>query len=353
MQLKPFHTIKLSKPVDIFYGEGIALKQLHEIIKSKTLNNNVVVVTDDNLIELYGNELEKYLLKNGFNTAFAVIKAGEKSKNINTVLELYKFLNQTGLSRKDIIIAMGGGVVGDITGFVAATYMRGIPYIQLPTTLLAMIDSSIGGKTGIDLPYGKNLAGAFYQPEAIVTDPEFLRTLPDAVVNDGIAEAIKYGLIYDKEIFDTLGKDYDDKALRKIIESSVIIKSKIVEEDEKESGLRMILNFGHTFGHAIEKSMNFQGIMHGAAVGIGMVIASKIGEQMGITPQGTYLKIKEVLEKHGLPTMTAVKKKDIFKAICSDKKRDCDNINLVLLKDIGKAVTEKISIQELSEKNYE
>ncbi len=352
IMINPFHKIELQRSVDIYLDDGI-IANLADIIRAKTATENIVIVTDDNVVDLYGSIIEKNLIAGGYNTNIAVIKAGEKSKNINTVLELYKVFNGINIGRKDLIIALGGGVVGDTAGFAAATYMRGIPYMQVPTTLLAMIDSSIGGKTGIDLPFGKNLAGAFYQPEAIIIDPNLIVTLPEKVLNDGIAEGLKYGLIRDKWIFDTLSRGFSRDELAEMIRRSVKIKADIVEKDEKESNLRMILNYGHTFGHAIEKCYNYKDITHGAAISAGMVIAAKIGEQLNVTRMGLNLEIMQILNKYGLPTKAGVKKSQLINAIKSDKKRNGDKINFVLINDIGQAEIKVISIKGLGEFDYE
>lgn len=352
MKIIPFHTIKLANAVDIYLMQGI-LNDLGEIVRPYINGNRALIVTDSNVSPLYGDKVKSQLELVGFDVAISEIIAGEESKNLTTVSDLYRQFNLMEIGRSDVIIALGGGVVGDIAGYAAATYMRGIPYIQVPTTLLAQIDSSIGGKTGVDLSYGKNLVGSFYQPKAIIIDTEVIKTLKEENFNDGIAEAIKYGLIRDRWIFDTLSRGYDQEELREVIKRSVLIKAEIVEEDEHEGGLRMILNYGHTYGHAIEKCMNYRGINHGAAVGVGMVIAASIGEQMGITPIGIKTEIINLLQKYNLPTTTNIDKKSLNYAIMSDKKRSGDKINFVLIKDIGQAVVTKITIKDLSEMNYE
>lgn len=346
MRVMPYHTIQLKSPVDIYLMKGI-LSDAGEIIRSYIKGNRALIITDNNVDALYGKQVEDNLLNVGFKVSKKVITSGEASKNMDTIVSLYDSMNASEIGRGDVVIALGGGVVGDIAGFASATYMRGIPYVQIPTTMLAQIDSSVGGKTGVDLPYGKNLAGSFYQPKAIIIDPILIKTLSCKVMNDGIAEAIKYGLISDEWIFETLSNGYDDEQLAEIIRRSVLIKAHIVEQDENESSLRMILNFGHTYGHAIEKCMNYKGIMHGAAVGIGMVYAAKIGLKLGITDEGVIDKIKSVLTKYNLPIDMDISIEQLNNAIMSDKKRSGDKINFVILEDIGQAVITKIAIDDL------
>lgn len=344
---RPFHTIKLYNNVDIYLESGI-INNINDIINSYTDTDNIVIVTDNNVNLLYGDKIKSLLATK--HISIIEIQAGETSKNINTILKLYDEFHKLKVGRRDIILALGGGVVGDITGFAAATYMRGIPYIQIPTTLLSQIDSSIGGKTGVDLVYGKNLVGAFYQPKAIIIDLFFLKSLEDKIFNDGLAEAIKYGLIKDRCIFDIIENGIDDKNLSDIVKRCVLIKSEIVEKDEFEKGQRMILNFGHTFGHAIEKCLNFQDITHGAAVGIGMLYATKISMNIGICKNDIYDKIKDVLIKYNLPTQINLDRKDLFNAIKSDKKRINNNLKFICIKDIGEANIIELSIDELEMK---
>lgn len=346
MKIMPYHTINTSTPVDIFLMKGI-LDDAGEIIRAYNKGQRAVIVTDENVAPLYAKRLLDGVRNAGFECNIIGIESGESNKNINIVINLYKEFNEKSITRSDIIISLGGGVVGDITGFAASTYMRGIPYIQVPTTLLAQIDSSIGGKTGVDLPYGKNLAGTFYQPKAIIIDTDTIKTLPKEYYNDGIAEVIKYGFISDHTIIDTLSFDYDEIGFIEMIKKCVNIKSKIVEQDEKENNIRMILNFGHTYGHAIEKAMNYQGIRHGEAVGIGMIKAMEIGIHKNITSIETKEKLLSLLDKFNLPKNTNISNKALCDAICSDKKREADKINFILINEIGKAIITKISIEEL------
>ena len=254
------------------------------------------------------------------------------------------------ITRGDLIIALGGGVVGDLTGFAASTLLRGIPYIQIPTTLLAQVDSSVGGKTAINLSFGKNLVGTFYQPKAVIIDTDCLDTLPNSIFSDGMAEIIKYGAISDSALFERLERlniDTVSDEIGEIIHTCCAIKSRIVEEDEHDTGMRMILNFGHTFGHAIEKYYNFDKYSHGMGVAAGMVMASEWGERRGITPSGTADRIRKILTQYQLPTDVELPVDAFLSAAAVDKKGDGNSINLITLKNIGKAEIRKISKSDL------
>ncbi|MDR1892964.1 MAG: 3-dehydroquinate synthase, partial [Oscillospiraceae bacterium] len=248
------------------------------------------------------------------------------------------------LTRDDFAVALGGGVVGDMAGFAAAVYLRGIDFVQIPTTLLAQVDASVGGKTGCDLPTGKNLAGAFRQPRAVVMDPRLLKTLPPEQFASGMAEVIKTAAIKDEELFCHL----EDWTLIDVIARSVEIKRGVVERDEFERGERMLLNFGHTAGHAIERAYGFEGITHGAAVACGMAAAAEIGHKLGITPQNAEESLREALIRHGLPTGTAVKRSEMMDGIAGDKKRTGGAINFVVLEKIGAARTVKLELEQLA-----
>ncbi len=342
-----FHTISLKNGNCDICLENDNLNFVGKVAREKVVGNNAIIISDSNVSPLYSEQVKISLEANGFNTSIAIIEAGEKSKTVFTVNNLYVKVNKANITRSDIIIALGGGVVGDIVGYVASSYLRGVPYIQVPSSLLAMVDSSIGGKTGVDLPFGKNLVGAFYQPKAIITDVSLLKTLPEKYYIDGLAEVIKYGCISDKTIFTAL-EDYNEKdVLQDIIKKSILIKSGVVQRDEFDLGERMLLNFGHTFGHSIEKCQKFVGLSHGKAISIGMVIASKIGEELGITNIGTTNRIIKLLDKFNLPTSIDIPKEKLFEAICADKKRLNNVLNFILLEEIGTSVIHKLSINDL------
>jgi 3-dehydroquinate synthase len=259
---------------------------------------------------------------------------------------LYAAFNEFSVTRSDLVVALGGGVVGDLAGFAAATYLRGVPLLQVPTTLLAQVDSSVGGKTAIDTPFGKNLVGAFYQPSAVIIDPSVLRTLPRSTMNDGMAEVIKNGCIKDAMMFDSIESGIVNLEL--IIERCVRIKTSVVANDERDKGERMLLNFGHTIGHAIEKVTGYNRYTHGQAVAIGMVAACAMGEKLGVTRPGTSARVRSLLEKFSLPVRSDLPIQDIRDAIRSDKKTFSDTVYFILLREIGEGVLYPMSPSALN-----
>lgn len=313
---------------------------LAELVKGR----NAVVVSDTNAWPLYGERLLESLTEAGFRANFTLFEAGESSKNYQTLLGLYDAFHGFDLTRSGVVLALGGGVVGDVAGFAAATYLRGIPVVQVPTTLLAQVDSSIGGKTAIDMPFGKNTVGAFHMPIMVVSDPEVLETLPERVFADGMAEVIKYGCIWDSGLFEMCRVH---ERLQEIIKRCADIKVEIVAQDERDKGLRMLLNFGHTIGHAIEKCQNFSGMTHGEAVGIGMLKAAELGERLGITEAGTRERIEELLIINQLPTKVDLSVLEVSKALQADKKREDAWINFIFLQRIGQAVIRSYPLAEI------
>lgn len=326
--------------------EGGLLDRIPELIKETGLSKSdgrITVVTDSNVAPLYADKVIRGL--SGYETKLIVVDAGESAKSIDNLKRLYGEMLDFKMTRTDLIIALGGGVVGDLTGFAAATILRGIPYVQIPTTLLAQVDSSVGGKTAVNLPQGKNLVGAFYQPKMVIIDTDCLKTLPPETLADGMAEVIKYGAIADRNLFVELknikNNENNEELFAKIPEivyTCCNIKRKIVEADERDTGKRMILNFGHTYGHTIEKHYNFSTYTHGMAVAAGMIMACRRGESMGITPAGTADEVEAVVKKYGLPTSADISHDELVHAVAVDKKGDGDSINLILLKSIGDAV---------------
>lgn len=348
--MKTIH-VDTGNPYNIYIERDI-LDRCGQIIAEVSGAQKVMVITDSNVAPLYKWRVLNALSESGYTATAFVFQAGELSKKLDTISEMYNALADFKMTRKDIIIALGGGVTGDMAGFAAATYLRGIDFIQIPTSLLAQVDSSVGGKTGVDIPQGKNLVGAFYQPKAVIIDPNTLNTLPDKFICDGMAEVIKYGCIKDKEFFDRLASEdmlASPESIEEMIERCVTIKRDVVSRDERESGERMLLNFGHTLGHAIEKLYDFSGITHGMAVAVGMVLIAKAGEKNGITPDGTADKIAEVCKKYGLPTSDALGLDEIAEAAQSDKKTSGSFINLVLLDEIGSSFTKKVELNNLYE----
>lgn len=300
------------------------------------------VISDSNVFPLYAETAADSLKKAGFSVYLYKFTAGEQNKRLSEITKMYSFLAENGFTRSDFIVAVGGGVTGDMAGFAAATYLRGIKFIQVPTSLLSQIDSSVGGKTGVDLDEGKNLVGAFHQPSLVLIDPDTLSTLPGLFFSDGMGEAVKYGCIESLPLFKKFEKGDIKNNIEDIIYQCVDIKRKIVEEDEFESGKRMLLNFGHTFGHALEKIHGYKGLTHGAAVGIGMVMMAKCGEAAGLTESGTASQIESVLKKYGLPVADDADIEKIAKTTVTDKKSRGDKINLVMLKNIGQSFIYKV-----------
>lgn len=345
--MKTVH-VSTGKPYDIFIERGI-LGSAAEYAKSLSSAEKITIVSDTNVAPLYLEALKNPLENAGFEVNSFVYEAGEKSKHLGTIAEIYNSLADFKMTRKDIIIALGGGVCGDMAGFAAASYLRGIDFIQIPTSLLSQVDSSVGGKTGVDLPQGKNLVGAFHQPIAVLIDPDMLKTLPDEFITDGMGEVIKYGCIKDAEFFEFLESENALENIESVIETCVKIKRDVVSRDEREKGERMLLNFGHTLGHAIEKLTGYGEITHGMAVAIGMAMIAKAGEKNGITEIGTYECIVRLCKKYNLPVETSLGVHEIVEAARSDKKSAGDSVNLVLLKKIGESFTRKIEFDKLEE----
>ncbi len=340
-----------SAKYEIRIGEN-AQEELYNYLSVKHKGKKAAIVTDDNVNKLYGASLCKGITEAGLNCTLISVRPGEKSKSMEVLAGIYDALAGFNINRGDIIIAFGGGVVGDLTGFAAATYLRGITYIQVPTTLLAQVDSSVGGKTAIDLPSGKNLVGSFYHPEIVFIDTLFLDTLEERVLRDGMAEVIKYGCIKDKKLFDRL-LDYENlqqciKDMDELVYICCSIKAAVVEVDELDRGERMLLNFGHTLGHAVEQYYNYGKYTHGEAVAMGMAEITKRSEEMGLTERGTAKAIAEALKKYGLPyEIPVADKKELVDAIKLDKKFIGDSIKLVLLNKLGTAFIRKVKGEEL------
>ncbi|MCI8332586.1 MAG: 3-dehydroquinate synthase [Clostridiales bacterium] len=325
--------INASKSYDIMIEKGL-LSRCGSLIKNVCKAQTICLVTDDTVNALYADTVIQSLQAEGFRTAKFVFAHGEESKNSTTYLHLIDYLAQNHLTRSDAIVALGGGVVGDLSGFAAATFLRGISFIQIPTTLLACVDSSVGGKTAIDIPAGKNLLGAFYQPSLVLCDPLTLRTLPDEIYRDGCAEIIKYAMITDAGFFEQLGqqpvKEWEEEVIKRCVE----IKRDVVMQDEYDRGLRALLNFGHTIGHAIEACSHFQ-ISHGHAVAIGMHIITKASEKLGFAEQGCTAALAHILDSYHFPLAIPYSADDLMKAALQDKKREGDSITLIIPNKIG------------------
>jgi len=309
-----------------------AFANLSEHIRD-VATGRLFVVTDENVDRIYRSSLERAL--SDVEYEYMVLPSGEKTKCLETLGQIYSALAEARITRADTIIAFGGGVIGDITGLAAATYLRGVNFIGVPTTLLAQVDSSVGGKVAIDLAQGKNLVGSFYPPRKVIIDPEFLKTLPQRVFNDGMAEVIKYACIRDSGLFEILRGDISE-CMDKIVYTSLDIKRKVVEADEFDRGERMILNFGHTFGHAVEKMYNYETYTHGEAVAIGMNQITRATERMGYTKAGTCDKLEKLLEKYSLNFEDfKFDAEEAMNIISLDKKGDGEYVNYICIKDIG------------------
>lgn len=328
--------VNAGRGYDCIIGSGI-LKNIGEYTAAVKKPCKVLIVSDDTVYPLYGAQVEASLKAAGFETVHYVFKAGENSKNISTLSDILEAMAEAHITRSDLAVALGGGVCGDTAGLAAALYLRGIDFVQIPTTFLAGVDSSVGGKTAVNLKAGKNLMGAFYQPILCICDCKTFDTLPKEVFADGVAESLKYGAIFDEKLFETVASgDFDSE---NVVKRCIELKADVVEKDERDLGLRQLLNFGHTVGHAIEKLSEFK-ITHGHAVAIGMVIASY--EKPDIR--------KRIIEgniKCGLPVSCEFSAHELANAALSDKKRSGDYINLVVPEKLGKCVLKRINVNEL------
>lgn len=320
----------------IFIENGI-IKKSGEHISQIFSGQKIMVVSDDRVFPLYGQKIIDSL-KN-YECFSLVLPHGEPTKSFQSLPKIYTAMLDAKLTRSDLVIALGGGVIGDLAGFAAASYLRGIKLVQIPTSLLAQVDSSVGGKVAVDLPQGKNLVGAFYQPKMVLIDPDVLNTLPEHFIKDGMGEVIKYGCIKDGALFDRLcaHSSFEDlkPELPEIIARCVDIKRIVVEADQFDTGERMLLNFGHTLAHTIEQYYNYERESHGEAVGIGMYQITLMAEEKGLTSSGCADQIKKALDIYGLPSSCGLPVIDLTKAISLDKKNLNGNLNVVLLKEIG------------------
>lgn len=325
------------------------INQAGPLIRSVSKAARAAVVTDSNVAPLYAERLRASLEAEGFTVSLFVFEAGEGSKRLSTVARMYDHFVEHSLSRTDLVVALGGGVTGDMAGFAAATYLRGIDFVQIPTSLLAQVDSSVGGKTGVDVDAGKNLVGAFWQPILVLIDPDTLSTLPKRYFADGMAEVIKYGCIKSASLFEKVASGKAAQQIEQVIYECVDIKRRVVENDERDTGERMLLNFGHTLGHALEKRYQYQTLSHGEAVGIGMVLMSTAGERRGLTKPGCALRIEQALQAYGLPVSDPTSLKELAANAGADKKSAGHVIRLILLKEIGESYLHTIPRDGLSD----
>lgn len=335
--------VSASLPYEIVIGDDL-IKNAGEYIKNVIPPCKICVITDSNVNSLYAQVLLTSLIESGYQVSKVLFPAGEHSKNITTYANIMSALADEGITRSDAIVALGGGIVGDLTGFVASTYMRGIPYIQIPTTLISALDSSVGGKTGINLPNGKNLAGTFWQPSLVLTDYKTFDTLSSDKLLDGYAEAIKCALISESNMIPhILNKDYDY-----VIERCISIKKSFVEVDEMDKGIRQILNFGHTIGHAIEKYTSYN-ITHGQAIAKGMLAESRAAYRMGLTDCDISSQLEELLNQFGFDTSLRFNPDEIYQLTTTDEKIFNDTITVIVPKSLGKCELQRISLSKLKE----
>ena len=337
-------TVKASGTYDILLTKG-SLAGIGQALKERFKPCSVAILSDDKVFPLYGKTVTDSLAEAGFTTVSHVIPNGEQSKTLDNVTAFISRMVDAQITRTDMVLALGGGVTGDMAGFAAAIYLRGIPYIQVPTTLLAAVDSSVGGKTAVDISAGKNLIGAFHQPSLVYLDTDTLSTLDPQVMRDGFAEVIKYGIILDRKLFDTVAApgSFD---LKSVIARCIEIKRDVVEADEFDKGMRGLLNFGHTFGHAIEKLSGFT-ITHGSAVARGMIVAAKVARVYGFTDYTDV--ITKVVKDYGFETTCPYSADELYNVILSDKKRAGAYITLVLPKEIGACTLEKMPATQVLE----
>ncbi len=337
--------------IDIGCG---AINTIGSVISAIHTNSRIIVITDHIIKDLYYDRIYHLLVKEGYDISIITIEPGEASKSITVLTDIYNQLVALGASRSSLIIALGGGVVGDIAGFTASTFLRGVPYVQIPTTLLAQVDSSVGGKVAVNLESGKNLVGSFYQPKAVLIDPELLSTLPERQLRNGMSEVIKCAAIRDEALFKLIEEKGDISSLwpylEEIIYSCCSIKAAIVKNDEKDFGERMLLNFGHTLGHSIESYFEYEVYLHGEAVAIGMSQITKISERLGITKEGTYKRLTALLSSYKLPTkLPSMELGKLYSKILHDKKFSEKQARLILLKNIGSSFIAEVPFKDLAD----
>ena len=337
-------TLKGTNGVSEIHIENGLLSRAASVIGETFSPSRIHIVSDSTVAPLYLQKLEQQFT---LPVTHTIIPAGEEHKRLSTVEGIYHDLLASGMTRKDLIVALGGGVVGDITGFAAATFLRGVSLCQIPTTLLAQVDSSVGGKTGVDMPEGKNLVGAFYQPRLVLIDPSVLTTLPEQTFADGMAEVVKYGYISNRDILDMVSAPDYKQNIERIICECVKIKRDVVTIDEHDTGLRMILNFGHTIGHAAEKLGNYVDLTHGQAVAVGMVAAMRLSAFLG--NEDLTGRLIEILKHIGLPTELKYDREDIYRSLLSDKKKFGATVNFILVREPGRAEITPIDAEKLHE----
>jgi 3-dehydroquinate synthase len=342
---------------DIVIGDGL-LSRAGEFLQGLSLGKRGVIITDSNVRPLFAKSLRGKLKRAGFETKLLAIPAGEESKSLRQANRLFGKLPALGLDRQSFVVALGGGVVGDLAGFVAATYLRGLPLVQVPTSLLAQVDSSVGGKVGVNLPEGKNLVGAFYQPRLVLADTATLKSLPERELRAGFAEVIKHGAIRDAEFFAWLERERDrvfrlePDAVAHVVRRCCEIKAGVVSADERESGLRAILNFGHTIGHAMEALADYVGLLHGEAIAMGMCCAARLSVKRAGLSEEEATRLRELIAASGLPVRLGEKYRveELLEAMSIDKKARAGKLRFVLLKRLGEPiVTDAVTDADIEE----
>jgi 3-dehydroquinate synthase len=351
--MKTLHVELGQRSYDIFI-ENCSLGLAGQVLSTLNQRKNLTIITNTTIAPLYLEALKISLHAHGFNTNEIILPDGEQFKTLDSMRAIYEQLLGFGLDRSSTLIALGGGVIGDMTGFAAATFMRGIPFVQIPTTLLAQVDSSVGGKTGVNLPGGKNMVGSFYQPVAVIVDPQVLGTLPARELRAGMAEVIKYGIINDSEFFSFLESNMSSilqlnaESISQVITQCCRIKADIISQDETEQGIRAHLNFGHTLGHAVETLTGYSKYLHGEAVAIGMQAAALLSQSLGFCSADDVKRIEALITDAGLPvTAPSFKAADCMHAMLKDKKKSGSTLNFVLVKQIGEVFLQPVLQDQL------
>ncbi len=339
--------VRASRSYDVCIGSGL-LNELGSFVHNASRAGTAAIVSDDNVYPIYGQRAAASLEEAGFRVISHVVRHGEGAKSLPVYGELQRFLSVNRMTRSDVVIALGGGVVGDLAGFAAATYQRGIGFVQVPTTLLAAVDSSVGGKTAINLDTGKNQVGCFYQPLLVLCDPDTLLTLPDEEYRCGSAEVIKYGVLGNAAFFEELREKPISEQIDHVIQTCVEMKRDLVAEDEFDRGRRQLLNLGHSFGHAVEACSGFS-VLHGQAVSIGMAAITRAAAAKGLCAQETMCRLLAILEQYGLPTETSLPLEDMARAVLTDKKLSGSRMHLVVPVEIGHCRIMDVPVEEIRE----
>lgn len=336
-----------SRPYDVLIAPGL-LDRSGELLRSLSEARKASLICGDNVYPLYAARTVRALEGAGFRVSVKVIPHGEENKTLATYGDILSYLCEHEMGRNDPLIALGGGMTGDLAGFAAASYQRGCPFVQIPTTLLAAVDSSVGGKTAINLPGGKNQAGCFCQPVAVLCDPSLFSTLPPRELRCGLAEVVKYGILFDRELFDSLSGGYDPSCAEELVARCVSFKRSLVEKDEFDRGERRLLNLGHSFGHAVERCSQYS-LSHGEAVAIGMSMIARAAAKRGLCDAKAAEEIESLLQTLGLPTECSFSVSELADAVRHDKKREADALWLVVPREIGRCELIEVPVLELTD----